>query len=516
MSGIEIKTQFNPKNKKNKNDSNLDNSENNINKNKDFENSKDSGQDPSHHESEGHLVEQHGDDREYDTFQDTKKQELLYSTIMYSRISKYHILPGVIYILALITLEFLILQVVIFMKPLFTLEKIEIITFVSLIFLGVASGTIIKNLLFDNKHLKNNILISSIATLSLIVFVIITKSDFLLFLCYTPISIGVGVILFTSKQVFEDYFFHDYTEENTVTFNSRTYKNILISSTSFASLLVILNIYVMNPELSRTPKWNLGLLVFATLLLSIMILSIFLKDSPISLYRHGGSHNKTIFKILEDVRRSPLNEEERKVVLNEIFTIIEKEDSYNFTDLYYGNLKKQSVYYSISTICNSFVITSILISIPTRILNSEINSSEFYLKISIVFLLGALGKLIGSAIIRIFTFKRKFILIAHFSLIFVFSFLLIFWFSFSYIFAGLILLLSYSLFMVLLNFAYEVYPEALKDKAYRAYEITFYISGALAVILFELFYYTISPTAGFIILALVSLTGFVVACLQNF
>lgn len=441
----------------------------------------------------------------------------LYLEILNTRNSKYHIIPAIIYVISLVALEFLILQVVVMMRPFMVLKRIEIITFVCLIFFGIAGGAVIKNLLLEDKGLKMKILITVFVIIFLHFFMIITHAEFILFLCYPPICVGTGFILFTIRQIYEDFYMECKKVDDTP---QRTYKNLFISLPALSSLLVILYFYFINPDLYGAMRWDLGLLLFGFFLVAIAVLSIFMKDSPLSTYRNTNDENYTdIYQVLEYIKQSPLNEQERKKIIEDIKHIVEKTDKSSYADLFTGDNKYQSTYYYINTACCSYGVTSMLISLPYRMRQTiEVGPDyayNFYLSISIVFIIAGLGRLFGTVILKLFSnFKRKYIIIGLFACNCILSFGLILWFKHSYIIGGVFLFFSYAMFIILMNYAHEIYSDDLKDKAYRTFEAVFYLAGAFTVIIFESFAVW-TYVAGYVTVFLVSLTGLVFAVIVS-
>ena len=121
------------------------------------------------------------------------------------------------------------------------------------------------------------------------------------------------------------------------------------------------------------------------------------------------------------------------------------------------------------------------------------------------------GKMFGGFLAQLITWRRKFLILTLFLIISTFITFHCIYPDLSYILGGFTLFFGYFLYVVLNFFAYQYYEEYLNDKAIRALNFGYYLSGALAFIIFENFY-RISFLASTITSAAFALIG-IIACL---
>jgi hypothetical protein len=429
-----------------------------------------------------------------------------YIEIMNSRNSQYHIIPAIIYILALIALEFLILQIIIMIKPFLLLERVEMITFVSLIFFGISAGWILKNVLLYDFSSKKNIFFADLISLILLFFIIFTKSLYILFLCYPIISILFGFVLFTARNLFEDYYIKPFKDplDGQIDFSLRTNRNLLLSIPNFSSFIAVSYIYIISPDLDQI-NWNFGFIFYGVIILTICILIFFIKESPIILYRNKQIEH--MFHILEEINEKPIDEEERQLIESDIQAIIKIQDSTTYMSFFINSpndsqdTSRLSFIYFAAIFACAYCCITILISIPQRIritiLPGPSYNINFYVRIFVFFIISCWGFLFGTVLLRFIKIPLKVLLIILFSIVFILGFFLVFWFNYSYLTAAFMLFFSYSISIVLMNYGVITYKMKLQEKVEKFYDFSFYFFAAFSVIIFEVFN-SINFQAGYI------------------
>lgn len=432
-----------------------------------------------------------------------KHPPYVYSKIMKNR-SKYHTLASLIFFLSMIMFEFLILQLSMMLILIFTIETIEIITFLGLIFLGIALGWATKNLISQDISLQRNIFMSSIITFLTVVFLISTRSSYIMFITYPAFALGCSIIFFSSKQIYDDYYHNSIHELKNP---SRFSKNILISLSMIGSFIAFFVMWMCSKDVFTL--WYIEMLVFSLLIALIGILVFFASDSPITIYRaQRGSAN--LFSLLEEIIEGKLDDDKRERVLDELKIITTKSDNFSYYYLLESEYISSTIIFLIITLCTGYVNLTVITSVPKYTYTSiTVGTPEpmnyYFLRMLILLLMSGFGAFIGAFLVG-WVNTRKYILVPSYFIITALLVLMTIFKSNMYLFAGAVLFLGNLSNMILLNYAYENYEAYLNEKAARAYILFYYLGAAFGMIVFQLFY-AINPTVGFSTIAFFSLSA---------
>jgi hypothetical protein len=432
-----------------------------------------------------------------------KHPPYVYSKIMKNR-SNYHTLASLIFFLSMIMFEFLILQLSMMLLIIFSIETIEIITFLGLIFLGIALGWVSKNIFTNDMSLRRNIYMSSIITFLTVIFLISTRSSYIMFITYPAFALGCSIIFFSSKQIYDDYYHNSIHELKNP---SRFSKNVLISLSMIGSFIAFFVMWMCSKDVFSL--WYIEMLIFSLLIALIGILVIFASDSPITIYRsERGSSN--LFKLLEEIIEGKLDDDKRERVLDELKIITTKSDNFSYNYLLESEYKSSTIFFLIITICTAYVNFTLLTSVPKfTYLNIPIGTPEpmnfYFFRMLILLLISGFGAFIGAFLVS-WVNTRKYILVPSYFIITALLILMTIFKSNMYLFAGAALFLVNLSNMILINYAYENYEAYLNEKAAKIYILFNYLGAAFGMIVFEAFY-SINPTVGFSTIAFFSLSA---------
>jgi MFS family permease len=445
-----------------------------------------------------------------------EKNENSYIKIMNKRNSKYHILASALFLISILSMEFLVLQLVLLFRPILPVSRIEIITFTSLSFLGICLGWFVKNLFYDNYYVRRNILTVSTLTLGILLYLIFTRSFYILFISYPFISLFVGFILFSSRQLFEEYYLTDYRNNfsNNSTYDLRLGKNILLSISFLLVFIPFIVLVIVESNMDNV-AWNIGLIPFAVVMAAILVLSYFVKESPATIYINDEKFLYYIDDLLEDINEKKLEIEEKDEIYQNIKNIINKNKSSTYMGLFRNPIRAQTILYLLTIFCFSYIHFNLLTFIPWYLLSilpitNEQRSGFFLIRIFIMLIISCWGGFIGTLTLKFVRIQRKYLVIIGFSAILILSIFLNIFLTISYILAGFILLFTNIINLILMNYAYEKYEEGLNEKALQGFKFVHYTSAFFGIILFGALY-SISPVAGFITICVISLAGSILA-----
>jgi MFS family permease len=432
-----------------------------------------------------------------------KHPPYVYSKIMKHR-SKYHVLASLVYFLSLIMFEFLILQFAMMLLIIFNIEKIEMITFLALTFLGIAFGWVAKNFIMEDLTLRRNIFMTCIITFILTIFLIATRSSYIMFITYPAIALGCSIIFFASKQIYDDYY---HTSIHELKNPSRFTKNILISLSMIGSFIAFFVMWMCSKGVFDI--WYIEMLVFSLLVALIGTLVYFASDSPISIYRTQRA-SAGLFNLLEEIIEGKLDEDKRERVLDELKIITTKYDSFNYLYLFEGENKNSTIIFFIITLCTAYVNFTVLTSVPRyTYLNIPIGTpdimSYYFLRMLILLLISGFGSFIGALLVN-WVNTRKYLFVPSYFIISALLILMTIFKGQMFLYAGAVLFFVNLATMILLNYAYESYEAYLNEKAARTYVLVYYLGAAVGLIIFQSFY-AISPTVGFSTISFFSLSA---------
>jgi hypothetical protein len=429
-------------------------------------------------------------DYSYDTFAEKDKfirDGYKYSDIMNSRNSRYHSMALVVWILSIVLLQFLLLQFFIMIRPFIGNTRIETITFIFLIFASLSCAWFIRAFMLGNQYLRINIMLSSFINVCLTTYIIVADSYYILYMLYPVVSLFMGILFFSAKQLFDEYYFH--SEEGRYLI-SNTGKDMLFTIFGFSGLLVILNCFVVLPNLQSVTRWNIGMIFFTILMLSVFILSFFVSDSPLGLFRNFIKED-VIRKLTDRIKNDHLKDDEWNSVLSDIQIIYYRKDQYKLTELFSSTYRKNVMCYYVVVFCAAFVFTNLLISIPLRVFGYAQEKLQpdvpegYYGYLSVFIFLGMFGYLIGIGLTHWDVLSKKWWIVINFAIIFGLSFVLAFWNFISILFAGIAMMKAYELWYFLENHSSELYARTPHEQIKSTFLPVFFMCCAISTCFIE-------------------------------
>jgi hypothetical protein len=430
-------------------------------------------------------------DYSYDTFGEKDKlvkNGYRYSDIMNSRNSLYHSMALTIWILSLISLQFLLMQYFIMIRPFVGNTRIETVTFCFLIFAALACAWLIRIFLLSNQYLKINIMLSSFINMALLTYIIIADSYYVLYMIYPVVSLLTGIIFFSSKQLFDEYYIQG--EEGWLYLMNNNTKDITFTIFSFTGLMVILNCYIIMPNLQSITRWNIGIIFFDILMLAVFVFSFFTFDSPLGLFRNFVKED-IIRKQVDRIKKDHLKDDDWSSVLSDIQIIYYKKDEYRLTELYESNYRRNVIYYYIVVFSCAFAYTNLVLSIPIRIYDYSMVGlapdvpEGYYGYLTIFLSIGMFGYLIAIGLAKWKILSKKWWIVISFACILGCSFVLAFWSRISIFFAGIALMQAYELWYFLENHSADLYTKTPHEQLKSTYLPVFFISCAISVCFIE-------------------------------
>jgi hypothetical protein len=453
---------------------------------------------------------------EHTEFSNNGKNQNLYLNIMNKRNSKYHIIASVLFIISLLAMEFAVLQLVLLFRPILPVSQVEMITFTCLSFLGICLGWFAKNIFYENFYVRRNTMIASSISLALILYLIFTSSYYILYLSYPLICLCIAYVLFSSRQLYEEFYLTNYENSSGVNFiyDLRFGKNILLSIALLMVFIPFLVILLVESNFNNV-VWNIGLIPFAIVILAGLVLTFFVSESPSAVYLNDEKLINYIDTLLEEIDEKKHEIEEKQQIYEDINNFNNKKTGFSYWTIFRSDLRSQTILYLVITFCFSYCYFTTLVFVPRYLLSIvpiriEQRSPFFLLRVFIMLIISCWGGGIATLLIKFVHFQRKFFIIIAFTVIFILSIFLCIFIQISYIFGGFILLITNFLNIVIMNYAYEKYEEGMNEKAMNGFKLAYYFSAFLSIIIFEAFY-SISPVGGFITTCVVSLAGSILA-----
>jgi hypothetical protein len=427
----------------------------------------------------------------YDTFNEKDKfikQGFTYSDVMNSRHSRFHIISLVLWILSLISLQFLLMQIFIQVRPFINTNRIETITFTFLIFAALACSWFIKTYMLESVFIRRSLMLFSFINILLLTYIIIADSYYILYMLYPVVALFFGIMFFSSKSLLDDFYLHSGEGKNLLSSNS---KDLLFSIFSVSGFLVIVNTFVVMPNLQSAARWNVGLVFFGLLIIAIFVLSFFVADSPLTLYKNFMKED-VIRKLTDRIRDAPLKDDEWESVLSDIKSQYYQKEHRKYGELFNSSYLRSAIYYYILIFCCAFVFTNMIVSTPTTVFEFAKVSLQpdvptgFMAHVSVFLFIGIFGYLIGMGMCKWDIIRKKWLVVISFSLILAFGVLMgLFWLEFSIIFAGFTLLLAYSLWYLLEHFSLDIFPRNIHAKIQSTFLVVFFTSAAISSIFIE-------------------------------
>jgi hypothetical protein len=417
-----------------------------------------------------------------------KQGSQTYSNLMNSRCSSFHIFSLVIWILSLISLQFLLMQIFIMVRPFIATNRLETITFSFLIFAALAVAWFLRTYFLENVLLKRTLLLFSLLNIILMTYIIITDSYYILYMIYPAVALFFGITFFTAKGLFEEFFiYNEYEGKTLLTDNAR---DLLFAIFSFSGLLVILNAFVVMPNLQSDARWNAGLIFFTLLQIAIFTLSFFVADSPLSLYRNFAKED-VMRKLAGKINNRGIEEEEWNSILADIKVIYYQREHHKLAELCGSANRKNVTFYYIVVFCVAFIFTNMIEAIPTTVyeyakVNLQPDVPKGYMGyLSIFLFIGMFGYLIGIGMNKWNIISKKWLIVIGFSLVLVFAFIIAFWNVVSILFAGLTLCEAYMLWYLVENYGADIFTRDIHDKLKSTFLPVFFASAAISTILIE-------------------------------
>lgn len=435
-----------------------------------------------------------------------------YDEIMNSRCSSSKVIISTIIILSIICIEYQILQVALIFNFNLLINKVELISFNSLIFIAYAASWVTKNYLIQY-YQRYSILIFSVISVILIFFIVITRSSYILFLCYPFVSLCLGLIYFNAEQMYEDYF-----QSN----NIRLSDNLFFATTKYGSLFILLFIWISSKNYFSL--WFISYIVLGCLIIIIWILTYLIKSSPICLYKEmkkktdNQDLEKEVLPLIEEIKGVSAEKINKEVLLDELYENSENQNINQIWNVFYEYQEKDTQKLSVSVIllfiinfCNCYNNTGLILGLPMWIHENPPVGQErmdYYFKmLAIVFSISSFGGFVASLFIWLLGNSKK-SLLGLLNFFCSFSFLLVMTIVPKLIpyFGACSLLFEISNMFYIKNYVYKAYDKNTCYKNLKLLQFTFYIGSALSAILFIIFF-KISPTFGFSSLIVMSAIG---------
>ena len=403
----------------------------------------------------------------------------VYYNIMNSKITPVHITALSLHILSLVSFSLIIFQMLLIstqLRDYFFLTIFEMSMLVSLIFLGIAGGIIFNSFYLDEEvTCKMKVVICSSISIGLLLVPIISDSISLIFLCYPLISVFCSIIFYSIKNYFDEMFLSPKYD---------VLKTSLISVFTMSFLLVYLNLFFF------MQKWRLYLISSVVLNFSILILSLFIIDTPI--YWFKLKQNDLFITQLEKIKEDKIIEGEREVIIEELQKMVEEEKSTKLSSIFQENISKFSIIYftincliSFNTIGVAIISTSYWHDV-LLILDRSFNSLLYFLIICVT------GPLLGWLLSNYTTIQRKIYIISHFILLIALAFLMIFFNLYIQFFGGSFFFICLSLIVLFLKYGLEVYSEEIHKKIVLLFNLTLFSFAFITVhIINPLYFYSL-------------------------
>lgn len=435
----------------------------------------------------------------YQTINQVKDEESklfnqeLYIKYMSSRLTSTHIKALSLYILSLISFCFLIFQMFLIIRIIqneFIWANLEMSFLMALTFFGISSGIVVNYYFLNDISYKMKTLVCSSITCGLALFIIISSSEFILFLCHPLLSFFSSIFFYSVKNYFEEYFLSEEYD---------SLKTSLLIVFSFSFLLVYLN-FIMLVE-----SWNLFLICSMCLNFSVFILAFFMTETP--MYWFKLKEEELLFSQLEKINDLKISECDREHILEELKKMDEHEKSIKVTTIFKDDLLLFSTLYFIISCLISYVTVGMTMIGVSRYYDVHYRNKESFKQLFFFVIICAFGPVLGWILTNFTKVKRKIYIISHFVIMTIFAFLMVFFNRMTEYYGGIFLFFSLSLVVLYMKFGLEVYRIELHNKVKLMFSFTIFSFAFISVLVINaLYFYRIN--ASFISLIVCTVTGF--------
>ena len=425
----------------------------------------------------------------------------VYNNIMSSNVSLIHINALFLYIFSLISLSFLLFQIILISKVIqanYIVSYFEISMLISMTFFGISLGIVINYYYLNNNvSYKMKVVICSSITIFLVFFNVIANSLYLLYLCYPLISLVASIGFYSAKNYFEEYF------------NDQKYDDIkilLLSVFSLSFFLVFLNYFLL------IKHWNYYLITFGVLNIIILIFGLCMSETPSYLFKN--KDYRSLILQLERIKYKTIEEGEREVIYEELKKIDEVDGSAKVSNLFSNNLRNFSILYFIIICLNSYMtIAGMIISI-SYCYEIFYKPNKTFDELFVYIIISVCGPLFGVVFSNHTAIKRKILIIIHFAIMLGLAITILPLRRFTHVFGGIILFFSFSLYIILVKFGLEIYQGVFHKKIKIIFSFLFFATGVITAILVTALY-AAHFNASVVSLLVFSLVGVVFSSFLN-
>ena len=424
----------------------------------------------------------------------------LYLKIISSKITSIHIQALLLYILSLVTLSFLIFQMTIISRLIqaqYLQTVFEMSLSISLTFFGISAGIVINYYyLNDDFSFKNKVIVCSSITCSLGLLIIVTRSEFIMYLAYPILIFVYSIKFFSISNFFEELFQHEQYD---------TMKSSLLGLFSLTFLFVFLNF-------TQVKNWQLFLISSLVLNFSILIFSIFISEEPRYYLKINQEH--IFFDQLEKINDNPINEGERKHILEEMKKMDLDDKSSRLSSLFSDEFHLFGILYFIITCLISYVTVGMAVIGVFYCYDEHYRTRNTLKPLFYFLIISVFGPFFGLFLSCYTRIKRKILIITHFCLLIILAFLMIFFNMATQYIGGVFLFFSLSLAILFMKFGKEIYCNSHHYKLNILFCFTIFSFAFVSVLIINSLLF-IMLNASLISLVVISFIGLILSIFIN-
>jgi hypothetical protein len=419
-----------------------------------------------------------------------------YNNIITHRHSSVHVIAFCLYNLGLISFSFLTFQIILISRVIdskFILSVFEMSMLISLTFAGIASGMAINSYYLNSSvtSIKLKVITCSSISCAILLFSVISRSDYLLFLSYTLFSLFLSITFYSIKDYFEVFYLSP-------AFDS--FKSSTICVITCSTLFVYLNYSQL------INNWNYCLIALLTLNVIITILSIFMEDSPTFLFKLREYEN--LVALLEKIKEKPLQEGEREGIYEELRKINEIDKAIKVSTIFSDDIRYFSIFYFTITCIISFNLFGMTLIGVNFCYDTFYNIKRSVIQLFYFIIIAVTGPFLGWFLSNFTVVKRKIYILCHFLVMIIFAFLSVFFNNITHFLGGIFVFFSLSLLVIFMKFGWEVYVDPMHKKTNVLFSFTIFFFAMITVLIVNpLYFYNIN--AALISIIIFSLSGLI-------
>jgi len=332
-----------------------------------------------------------------------------------------------------------------------------------------------------------------------LLFNIASNSIFFLFLGYPFLCVVFTITFYSIKDYFDIYF-----------------SNSKFEGTKCALILIfsISLLFVFYDYRYLLENWNYFLIPFFCLNIIILVLSLFMEETP--LYLYVVKDVDVLINQLERIKGKHVEAGEKEVIYEEIKKILDSQKKANVSLLFENEngLRNFTIFYLVICTLTSLIIWGTMIIAVNFTYDTYYIVSKNFKQLHYCLLISALGPILGWFLSHYTKIQRKILILSHFILITVFLIIIPLNVNYTHIYSGVMLFFEFSLLVILMKFGWEIHQTVLHKKLTILFFFTFFTFGFISAMLINgLYFYNIN--AAVISLIVFSFSGFVLSFFLN-